>query len=259
MQVLLCKPDYYGLEYEINPWMKVKNQPNQGVALSQWQSLYDNIAKVADVSLIPQVKGLPDMVFTANAGIVRGKKTVISKFRHPQRQGEELYFEKWFLDHSFEVLKTTNVFEGEGDALFVGDKLCIGHPQRSDIGSHEELAKLLDVETFSLELVDDRFYHLDTCFFPLNDKVVFYAPEAFSEKTIEMIERNFYAIQVPAEEAALFSCNSIVLGNTVITPEGGNTIEFHATSRGYEVIKIPVTEFIKAGGACKCLTLITSR
>lgn len=263
MDVLQCRPTFYDLEYEINPWMQISNQPDPRLALEQWEGLYTELQKVSRVSLVDPVKNLPDMVFTANAGIVRtlqGKKiAVLSRFRFPERAGEEPYFESWFKANGYQVVRTQNVFEGEGDALFVNDTLCLGYPKRSDIGAHAELGKLLDCDTLSLELVDDRFYHLDTCFLPLQNNTVFYVPEAFSESSRKLITTRFQAIPVKLDEAVFFACNTVVVGDTIITPSGSDTIVQEAKARGFDCKSLPMSEFIKAGGACKCLTLILSR
>jgi len=40
MQILMCPPRFYGIEYEINPWMDRRCQSDPRLAQEQWDSLY---------------------------------------------------------------------------------------------------------------------------------------------------------------------------------------------------------------------------
>src|SRR4030095_14166519 len=169
-RLLLCPPEHYGIEYEINPWMDRTRETNRALASTQWQWLRDTLQSLGGtLDFMEPQPGLPDMVFTANAGLVVGTKFIRSNFRHHERRGEAAFCEKWFSEHDFEVVRLPErlVFEGEGDALFSGDVLFCGYRFRSDIQSHQWLGDFLKCLVISVELVDGRFYHLDTCFCPL--------------------------------------------------------------------------------------------
>ena len=89
--ILMCPPDYYGIHYEINPWMDISRQAEHAVAVEQWNALHKEIeAAGAKVSLLQPVEGLPDLVFTANAAMIYRQRALVSRFRHRQRQGEAL-------------------------------------------------------------------------------------------------------------------------------------------------------------------------
>src|SRR5947207_1726359 len=98
MKVLMCPPTRYSLEYEINPWMALANKPDQALARQQWERLYHVLTEQvgAQLELVPQAPGCPDMVFTANAGLVHGQHVLLSRFRHRERQAEEPHFRAWF-------------------------------------------------------------------------------------------------------------------------------------------------------------------
>src|SRR5216684_2642548 len=182
--LLLCPPDYYGIEYEINPWMDRTHKALPELAREQWQRLYQKLQSLGcRIELIPPQQNLPDMVFTANAGLVVGKRFIRSNFRFRERQGEERHFEAWFRERGYEILCLPEglFFEGEGDALFCGDVLFCGYRFRSDIRSHHKLAELLNCLVLSVELVQDRYYHLDTCFCPLPKGAAIWYPAAFDE------------------------------------------------------------------------------
>src|SRR5258708_5811638 len=171
-RVLLCQPDFFGIEYEINPWMDRTRNAVPALARAQWQGLHQKLEDLGcRIETISPQPDLPDMVFTANAGLVSGNRFIRSNFRFTQRRGEEVHFEKWFTDHGFQIERLPEglFFEGEGDVLFCGETLFCGYRFRSDIRSHEIIGERLKRLAISLELVADRFYHLDTCFCSLPD------------------------------------------------------------------------------------------
>src|SRR6185295_9806848 len=129
------------------------------------------------------VPALPDMVFTANAGVVVGGRAVPSRFRHPERRREEPFFEAWFREHGYHVivLEPDIYFEGAGDLLRFPDVWFGGYRQRSDVTAYSRLSEVFDREIIPLELVDRRFYHLDTCFCPLSGGELLYYPAAFDQ------------------------------------------------------------------------------
>src|SRR5438045_5193817 len=183
-ELLRCPPDHYGIEYEINPWMSRARGAEAAVAQQQWKGLYDTLCRLdCVIGLVEPQPKLPDMVFTANAGLAVGKKFIPSNFRHQERAGEAPYFVRWMEKHGYEILRLPEnlYFEGEGDALFGGDALFCGYKFRSDIQSHRAVADILGCLVISVELVDPRFYHLDTCFCPLPDGSAFWFPNAFDE------------------------------------------------------------------------------
>ena len=258
-ELLLCPPDHYGIEYEINPWMDRAQKAEPTVARAQWRSLHDRLQALGcQVGLIGPQPKLPDMVFTANAGLVAGHKFIRSNFRYVERQGEEEYFEQWFLDHEYEVARLPEglFFEGEGDALFCGEVLFCGYRFRSDVRAHQLIGDILNCLVVSVELVEDRFYHLDTCFCPLPGGDAIWYPAAFdnyAQRAIRAHTRQL--IEVAPDEAVHFACNAVVLGQEIILPAGCPKLCAALVERGYRPHALPMTEFLKVGGACKCLVL----
>src|SRR6476646_10012724 len=98
--LLLCAPDHYGVEYEINPWMDRSRKAIPDLAQKQWQGLHDKLTSLGcQIELAAPQPGLPDMVFTANAGLVVGNRFLRANFRYKERKGEETHFERWFAEH----------------------------------------------------------------------------------------------------------------------------------------------------------------
>lgn len=257
--LLLCPPDYFGIEYEINPWMDRARNTIPAEARAQWDQLVARLRALGcPVQLLTPQPGLPDMVFTANAGLVVGRRFIRSNFRFPQRRGEQAHFERWFEQQGYEITRLPDelFFEGEGDALFVGEVLFCGYHFRSDIQAHQRIGELLECLVVSVELVDDRFYHLDTCFCPLPDGGAAWFPAAFDEYARQAIRKHVpNLIEVVPEEAFHFACNAVVVGDQVVLPQECPKLAGALRERGFQPHAVPVTEYLKAGGACKCLTL----
>src|SRR5258708_4465889 len=155
-RILMCPPDYYGIEYEINPWMSRSRGSSPDNAHGQWHRLYETLRGLGVcVELMKPQQGLPDLVFTANAGLVFGQRFFSSSFRHEVRAKETPYFDAWFAEHCFTVehLPQGIFFEGAGDALFCGPTLYAGYRIRSDVQGHQLLAKILGKQVLPLELV----------------------------------------------------------------------------------------------------------
>ena len=263
IRFLMCAPDHYDVDYVINPWMEGNiHKSSRDRAVEQWQKLHYILKDHTLVDLVEPQPGWPDMVFTANAGLVLGKTVVLSRFFHKERQGEEPYFKQWFESQGYTVheLPKDLPFEGAGDALLdrEGRWLWAGYGFRSELDSHPYLAKWLDIEVVSLRLIDERFYHLDTCFCPLSGGYLLYYPPAFdaySNRLIEMRVPPEKRIVIEEADAVNFACNAVNIDQVVVMNKVSDGLKARFAEAGFEVIETPLTEFLKAGGAAKCLTL----
>ncbi|AFY35733.1 TIGR00300 family protein [Calothrix sp. PCC 7507] len=263
IRFLMCAPDHYDVDYVINPWMEGNiHKSSRDRAVEQWQKLHHVLKEHAIVDLVPPQKGWPDMVFTANAGLVLGDNVVLSRFLHKERQGEEPHFQQWFEQNGYtvHVLPKDLPFEGAGDALLdrEGRWLWTGYGFRSELDSHPYLAKWLDIEVISLRLTDERFYHLDTCFCPLANGYLLYYPgafDAYSNRIIEMRVAPEKRIAIAEADAVNFACNAVNVESIVIMNKASEALKSRLTDAGFQIIETPLTEFLKAGGAAKCLTL----
>ncbi len=260
---LMCPPKLYDVDYVINPWMAGNvHQSSRERAAEQWEQLYRAVTQVAQVVLVEPQPGSPDMVFTANAGLARQGVVAISSFFHPERQGEEPHFHRWFREAGYTVrdIPRETPFEGEGDALFEADgsRLWVGHGMRTVESSLHYLAETWNVEVISLRLIDPRFYHLDTCFAPLNGGSVMYFPEAFDAASLAKIEARYPAekrIVVSEADAVHFACNAVNVGRTIILNQVSRELVLKLEMLGFDVVQVNLSEFLKAGGAAKCLVM----
>jgi N-dimethylarginine dimethylaminohydrolase len=255
----MCDPTYYGIEYEINPWMSRQRGAAPERARAQWQRLHDTLCGLGvQVERLQPQPGLPDLVFTANAGLMYGTRFFSSRFRHDVRARESPHFDAWFTAHGFTVehLPEGMYFEGAGDALFCGQTLFAGYRIRSDVQGHQYLARVLHVQVLPLELVDPYFYHLDTCFCPLRPGEAIWYPGAFDAYGRRVIETHIPNLVAATDhDAKRFGCNAVVVGESVVLNTGCERLAADLQARGYQTIAVELDEFLKSGGSAKCLTL----
>lgn len=258
---LMCRPEHFTVSYEINPWMDKTRLTDSALAVTQWETLRDTyLAWGHTVDLIDPVPGLPDMVFAANGATVVDGLVYSARFRYPERQPEGPLYEKWFADHGYMTQTATEVNEGEGDILLVGDTFLAGTGFRTDTSSHGELARLTGREVVTLELVDPRFYHLDTALAVLDSRpgheLVAYYPPAFSAASQAVLaERYPDAVMATEADAVALGLNAVSDGLRVVVAPAAVDLQAALTERGFEVHPVATTELLKGGGGAKCCTL----
>ena len=264
---ILCTPTFFGVEHEINEFMRGNvGKEELLTAIGQWFDLIKVLSFISAVKPLPMVAtpGLPDMVFAANAGLTYkeggGRPTFIpSSMWHWSRDGETRFYTEYMrqLGYDIQLIPDGHVFEGQGDALWHPGKMLLwgGYGQRSTESAYEAISAMLGIPVIALELVS-KFYHLDTCFCPLDERTVLYYPGAFTGAGRNMIQQMFArAIVATKKQAETFACNSIVVGENIIMPEGDGAIPFVLEKWGFNVICVDMSEFLKSGGAARCLAL----
>lgn len=268
-KVLMVKPDYFQVEYSINPHMEAEEGKEVSIdeqrALFQWEKIKEKCAEFdLKVFTIPGQENLPDMVFAANQTLpLDSKNVLLSKMAYPQRQPEIPFFSDFFEHHGYQVKnlpEQVTKFEGTGDALwhYGMDLLWCGHGFRTDMNAIEYLGNDLSLAVVPLELVNEYFYHLDTCMCILDSRTVAWVPKAFSEESAKLID-NFFpnTIEIPLDEAKeFFACNSwAVDGKNVLVPNESKVMKQKLEAHNFIVHELDTSEFIKAGGSIFCMKL----
>jgi len=255
-KVLLCRPTYYDLKYSINPWMNDQKIDNK-LAENEFESLVKCYEKLGvKVGLIQQDENLPDMVFTANAGLMIDDKFMPSNFRYEERQGESNHFEAYFSELGKDIIRLPEniIFEGAGDALYCGDRLFIGYGFRSQYSVKDELDAIVkDSEIIALGLSNPYFYHLDTCFSPLPSGKFIYYPDAFDDLTRKKLEK-LGGYWVTEDFCVHYGCNMIVVGELILTSHIDDRIREIAKKERLAIQKLNISEYIKTGGGVRCLS-----
>lgn len=255
---LLCEPKFFDVTYEINPWMSLKRTPERSRAQKQWLDLHHTLIRLgAWVEYVEPLAKQPDMVFTANAGLVIGKRCILTRFKHAERQGEEAGYRQWFEQAGYEVLTIkSGFFEGEGDALFAGNVLFVGCGFRTEAVVEAEIKQLSSAaDVVMCELSNSYFYHLDTCFCPLDADRALVFPGAFTPASLERMRKKLRLIEIPEADARRFACNMVPLGRSIVIPSGCSATYELLAKEGFEAVPVELDEYMKAGGAAKCLCL----
>ncbi|MFD8546314.1 dimethylargininase [Streptomyces sp. NPDC059649] len=255
---LMCRPTYFDVTYSINPWMDPNRPTSADACLSQWKELHDTLAGLGhDVQVVEPRPGLPDMIFAANGAIVVDGKVLVARFRYEQRVDEAAAYLEWFGRGDWsEVRQAAYVNEGEGDFLYVGGEILAGTGFRSDLRAHDEVREFFGRPVVSLNLIDPRFYHLDTALAVLGDRDIMYYPAAFSrDSQAALAERFPDAILADEADAAVFGLNAVSDGRNVVLSRRATGLAAKLKERGYFPVGADLTEPLKAGGSVKCCTL----
>jgi N-dimethylarginine dimethylaminohydrolase len=274
---LMTDPGHYDVHYQINPWMRpdkwrANAAAGRAAALHASGELRAALEKAgAAVEQIPGVAGLPDLVFPANAAVVLDGKVLLARFRHPQRQGEEVVFRSAFaalksrgLVREIMELDGDVLQEGAGDCIWDQDRgfFWVGHGQRSTESSIAAIESAFGQKTVALELASPRFYHLDTCFCPLADGKLLYYPLAFTPPSLAAIHarvRPEDRIAATDDEAAAFSVNAVHIGRRIIMASPPAGLRDRLERLGFQVTGIDLAPFILSGGGAYCMTLRLDR
>ena len=254
---LMCPPTHFDVVYVINPWMDTQVPVDLPTAMEQWSGLraaYE--AHGHTVELVEPGPGLPDMVYAANSALVLDGIAYLARFHFPQRRGEEDRYARLFEEHGVRVHRARHVHEGEGDFAVAGDVILAGTGFRTDRAAHTEVARLFDREVVSLELVDPRFYHLDTALFVLDADRIAYHPGAFSDRSRRELERRYPdAIVADEVDALAFGCNATADGYHVFLPAAAKGLAKRVADAGFAPVPVELTELLRGGGSVKCCTL----
>jgi N-dimethylarginine dimethylaminohydrolase len=253
----MTRPTFFAVEYAINPWMDVTAPVDVHVAQAQWRGLYQTYIHLGHrVDVIDPVPGLPDMVYAANGGFIADNVAIVARFRFAQRAGESRAYAEWMSSMGYRPVITRHVNEGQGDLLMVGEMLLAGYGFRTDLRAHDEISAALGVPVVSLELVDPRFYHLDTVLAVLDDHTIAFYPPAFSTAAREQLHALFPdAIVVGSADAFVLGLNVVSDGLHVVHPSAATGFAMQLREAGFEPVGVDLSELLKGGGSVKCCTL----
>lgn len=260
---VMCTPDHFAVEYAINPWMDTAVAVDRSRALLQWDVLRNTYLSLGHhVDLVPPMFGQPDMVFSANGGLIVGDRAYGARFTFAERAAEGPAFADWMRTQGIDVAEPSFTNEGEGDFLALGSMILAGTGFRTSLDAHIEAAATLDRPVVSLELVDPRFYHLDVALAVLDDgngdtpADVAYYPGAFSRHSRRTLRDLFPEATIVSEaDALVLGLNAVSDGQNVILPSQARNFAHQLADRGFTPVPVDLSEFLKSGGSVKCCTM----
>jgi N-dimethylarginine dimethylaminohydrolase len=270
---LMCRPVHFAVSYAINPWMDPQSWASEerahaAASRREWTGLSRRLTDLgAAIELVPPAPEVPDLVFTANAAVVMDRQVLLARFRHPERQREEAHFEAAFrslqargLVDAVRKLPEGVLLEGAGDCVWdrARNLFWMGYGPRSDAAAQRTVEDIFGQETISLELADERFYHMDTALCPLPGGEIMYVPQALTPAGRGLIRHRVTAaqrIEIGMEDAGLLAANAVCLGNTLVMSGCGDGLRRQLEERGYRVMTTPLRSFLRSGGSAFCLTL----
>lgn len=276
MRALMCQPDFFHIDEEINVWMSKRRQPRSEKARMQWQELMRIYAELrVELWFIEPQPGLQDMCFTANAGWCRWGKMILANFRHAIRKAEEPYYELWFGKYRSRLLNVEVVklpphiyFEGQGDVVTAGSEkeavVLVGYGQnRTDYEAARYLGEIHGLSqdrVIPVRLINPQFYHLDTACLFIPPRFLLYYPDAFDSASKKVLAGlPVELLPVGEEDAKRFACNGVFVEHgghtTVIMNKPSKELVGTLDKFGFLVRGIDMSEFLKSGGSARCLTL----
>ncbi len=264
---LMVEPDHFRVDYAINPYMDVHDQPDPGRSREQWLGLVEAIrAAGGEVEVLGQRPDSPDMVYAMNLGLVvnagpagTDRRVVHSHMRHAERRNETLTAQPWFTEHGFAGTYVGRDGVGAhfeaGDAFAWRDALVVGYGPRTEELGLKHLATELDVRVRGLRITHPGMYHLDLAFCPLDGNRAMVCPSALDDASAAALLAMVPEPLVLTEDEALTFCaNSVVIGSTVLMPAVPDRVRAQLEDWGFEVVLVDVGEFHKGGGSVRCLT-----
>lgn len=272
--VLMSGADFYRVE-ELNPYSHASDQPNVAQAKAEHRAIQDALQNAGvQVIQIDAPAGCQDGVYTANWGLCRGNKVVLSSLPN-LRQAEQPHAEKILRELGKEIIKPPFRFSGQGDALPCGNLLFAGSNYRTDPRMHQFVASELGFEVISLQTipeVDERgnlvinhvtgwpdsfFYDIDLAISVIRPDLIAWCPEAFlPESRAKMRALDIEKIEVSLAEAQQgFACNLVSTGETVVMSAHAPRLKAALEAYGLRVVTPEVRELAKGGGYIRCTTL----
>lgn len=261
---VLVRPDHFRIDYQINPFMDLTDQPDLALARRQWDGLVGAIEQAGGcVDVVAQREDSPDMVYAMNLGLAlraeSGARVVLSHMRYQERRQETETADRWFGAAGY---SPTYVGQGgvgahfeAGDAFPVAGELVVGYGPRTEKLALKHLAHELDIGVRGLRIVHPGMYHLDLAFCPLDARRALICPAALDEGSVAaLLALVPEPILLSEAEAMTFCANSIVVGQSVVMPACPERVRSEIEAAGFEVVIVDVSEFHKGGGSIRCLT-----
>lgn len=256
--LLMCRPDFFRIAYQINPYMDTSEQPDEAALTPEYAAIVEaHEAAGRNLHFIDPDPAWPDMVYTANVALVRGKKAVMAHLP-AERAGEVHLAAAWLEANGYDVMACPYLFSGQGDALATGTGAVIkGRGWRSDPQSDGFVAEALGYEVIPVQSVSPEWYDIDLSIGIIGPGLIAVCLETLDEASqLRLAARDdLRIIPVPLAEAKQAALNLVSDGTTVIMPKGAPKLAASLKAEGLEVVELSIEQLWKGGGGIRCTTL----
>jgi N-dimethylarginine dimethylaminohydrolase len=256
--LLMCRPDFFRIAYQINPYMDTHVQPDHDLLHREYNALIAaHQAAGRTLDFIEPDPSLPDLTFTANHALIRGDRAVLANLP-PERHPEVAHTRRWLEAHGYEVIDCPYQFSGQGDALPTGTGAVIkGRGWRSDPRSDALVHDALGYDIIPVHTTSPEWYDIDLAVAVLRPgllAVYLDALDADSQRTLRA-RPDLEIIPVPLTDARRFALNLVSDGTIITLPAGSPHFERTLRKHGFTVVPLPVTQLMLSGGGVRCTTL----
>jgi len=257
-ELLMCRPDFFRIAYQINPYMHTSSQPDPEKLAPEYAAIVGaHEALGRKLHFIEPDPAWPDMVYTANTALIRGKKAVLANLPK-ERAGEVELAGAWLRAHGFETFTCPVLFSGQGDALPTGTGALIkGRGWRSHPDSDKFVADTLGYEIIPVQSVSGQWYDIDLSIGIIKPGVIAVCLATLDDESQLLLaaRRDLRIIPVSLEEAQKAALNLVSDGTTVIITSGVPDMAEALRAEGMIVIERSIEQLWKGGGSIRCTTL----
>ena len=265
----MVEPNHFRVDYAINPFMDLNDQPEPLHTRAEWlASSPRSRPRVAASQVLPQLPDAPDMVYAMNLGLAleipnkagestggwcsrtcgsrsdgwrprprtTGSRPTASPRRAIGRDGVGAHFEA-------------------GDAFAWRGELVVGFGPRTEELALKHLATDLGVSVRGFRITHPGMYHMDLGFCPLDDTRAMVCPAAFDEASAAAL----LALGARAAGAHRGGGADVLRQLDRARPDHRDAglpdrVRAQLEEWGFEVVIVEVGEFLKGGGAIRCMT-----
>lgn len=262
-RLLLCAPDYFDAHYLFNPYMRYSERVSPRRARRQWRHLVRTLEEAgATLEFLEPEPVTTALPFTADGAFCyQPGRALVLKNDGVRGDVEPRVFAQWLSSQGYAVETTPPRYRLDGGNLLRlddGTVLAGLKPGASGLGERY-LSKLLARTTggsvVGVPLVDPAFLHLDMAVGVLGGGRYLVYRGALAGGELPGPLREAEVVEVDAEDARRFACNVVVVGDVVVTGPVSVGLERRLGRLGLRVERVDLSEFYKAGGGAKCLTL----
>ena len=288
--VLMGDPAHFKVVGGANPHTRDKygrkKSVDRALAIRQWGAMRETLLGLGlAVEVIPPDPAHPGLVYPANAGFRNGDVFVLSNLT-PTRAGEKPAYRAAVTRRGLRCAEIRSRFEGEADLFPAGNAWLFTHgriqrqrfvprfgwpPWKRVYGFRSQPEALTEIDAIrplgrpvrKVELVDERYYHGDTClcsFGPGRTHLLAYPP-ALHPDSLGELRQHFGTrlVEIGDADAAIYAANSFaadVAGEPVLVMPLGVSPGLAGAVRatGTRLVEADVSEFHKkGGGSVKCM------